>query len=126
MLRILLVQLAVFAVLAGLLGLPPIRRALVPRAARRQRSHACAAEQFQAHGLHRTRDRTGILIFVSLGDRYARIVADDGIAAKVPQKAWQSAVDELTARMSRREIAEGFLGAIAACAERAGAALPQD
>ncbi len=115
-LRILLVQLAVFVVMAGLLGLPRIRRALVPKAARRRRAHDYASEQFIAHGLHRTRDRTGILIFVSLGDRYARILADDGIAAKVPQHAWQSAVDELTARMSRREIADGFLGAIAVCA----------
>ena len=49
-LRILLVQLAVFVVMAGLLGLPRIRRALVPKAARRRRVHDYASEQFIAHG----------------------------------------------------------------------------
>ena len=71
-----------------------------------------------------TRDRTGILIFVSLAERYARIIADDGIAAQVPQSHWQSAVDELTARMSRREIAEGFPRRDRCLRQRAGAALP--
>ena len=62
-----------------------VRVALMPRAARRAVAHRAAMEQFRIRGIARKKDRTGILIFVSLAERYARIVADDGIAARVPQ-----------------------------------------
>jgi hypothetical protein len=39
-------------------------------------------EQFHIRGIARTQDRCGVLIFVSLEDRYVRVVADDGIAAR--------------------------------------------
>ena len=41
-------------------------------------------------GLARKKDRNGVLIFVSLAERYARIIADEGIAARVPQSQWQA------------------------------------
>ena len=59
-----------------------------------------------------TKERTGILIFVSLAERYARIIADDGIAARVPQSHWQGAVDALVAHMREGRIADGFVAAI--------------
>jgi len=62
-----------------------------------------------------TRDRTGVLIFVSLAERYARIIADEGIAAKVSNREWQEAIDALTAHMRDGRIAQGFLAAIERC-----------
>jgi len=59
----------------------------------------------------------GVLIFVSLAEHYARIIADEGIAAKVDQKEWQVAIDTLTAQMREGHVAEGFLAAIAICGE---------
>jgi putative membrane protein len=112
---ILLLQVAVFFVLAVLLCLPPVRVALVPRAARRAKAHHAAMEQFMIRGVSRTKDRTGILIFVSLAERYARIVADEGIAARVPQSEWQGAVDALVAHMRDGHIGEGFIAAIERC-----------
>jgi putative membrane protein len=112
---ILLLQVAVFVVLAVLLCLPRVRIALVPRAARRAKAHRAAMEQFMIRGVSRKKDRTGILIFVSLAERYARIVADEGIAARVPQSEWQGAVDALVAHMRRGRIDEGFIAAIERC-----------
>lgn len=63
----------------------------------------------------RASQRCGILIFVSLTERYARIVADDGVAAKIPQSEWQSIVDRLTTDLAAARIADGFAGAIASC-----------
>jgi len=117
--RIFLLQLAVFAVAVLVLSWPPLRIALVPPPVRRARAHRAAIEQFFARGLTLTRDRTGVLIFVSLAERYARIVADEGIAAKVSNREWQVAVDALTAHMRDGRIAQGFLAAI----ERCGAVL---
>lgn len=113
--HILLLQLALFFALAALLCLPRIRIALVPRAARRAIAHRVAMEQFMIRGVSRKKDRTGILIFVSLAERYARIIADEGIASRVPQSEWQHAVDALVAHMRRGRMADGFLVAIGLC-----------
>ena len=114
--RILSLQIVVFVVLCVVLCLPPVRVALMPRAARRAVAHRVAVEQFNIRGIARTTDRSGILIFVSLAERYARIIADDGIAARVPQTQWQGAVDALVAHMRDGRIADGFVAAIDICA----------
>jgi putative membrane protein len=113
--RILLLQTVVFFLLAMLLCLPRVRVALVPRAARRAVAHRVAMEQFSIRGIARKKDRSGILIFVSLAEHYARIVADEGIAARVPQSEWQGAVDVLVTHMSGGRIADGFITAIDVC-----------
>lgn len=115
--RILALQVAVFVVLAIVLCLPRVRVALVPRAARRAIAHRAAMEQFAIRGIAHKKDRSGILIFVSVAERYARIVADDGIAARVPQAEWQGAVDALVGHMSGGRIADGFIAAIEACGQ---------
>jgi putative membrane protein len=113
--RILLLQTIVFFALTVLLCPPRVRVALLPRALRRAAAHRAAAEQFLIRGIARKKDRSGILIFVSLAERYARIVADEGIVARVPQSEWQGAVDLLVAHMRAGRIADGFIAAIEAC-----------
>jgi putative membrane protein len=113
--RILSLQIVVFLALSVLFYMPRMRVALLPRAARRALAHRFAMEQFAIHGLSRKKDRTGILIFVSLTERYARIIADEGIAARVPQARWQVAVDALLAHMRDGRIADGFITAIDVC-----------
>jgi putative membrane protein len=87
----------------------------MPRRARRAMAHRVAMEQFRIRGLARKPERTGILIFVSLAERYARIIADDGISARVPQSQWQAAIDALIAHMRDGRIADGFVAAIELC-----------
>jgi putative membrane protein len=115
-LTILSLQLLLFVALAILLCLPRVRVALIPRRARRAMAFRVATEQFFTRAVSRTRDRSGILIFVSLAERYARIVADEGIAARVPQSHWQGAVDALVAHAREGRIADGFVAAIGICA----------
>jgi putative membrane protein len=116
--RILVLQVVVFFALLMPLCLPRIRVALMPRKTRRLIAHRAAMEQFAMRGLARKKDRSGVMIFVSLAERYARIVADDGIAARVPQTEWQAAVDALVAHMRDGRIADGFVTAIELCGEK--------
>ena len=113
--RIFLIQLAVFIVAGLLFTLTPLRFALVPRAALRARAHRAALEQFVVRRIGHTKNRTGILIFVSLAERYARIIADEGIAQKVPNSEWQAAIDALVSHMRSGKIAAGFTAAIERC-----------
>lgn len=115
--RILSLQIIAFMILMGAFCWTPVRTALMPRRLRRAAAHRVAMEQFQARGIARKDDRTGVLIFVSLAERYARIIADDGIAARVPQAQWQAAVDVLIVHMRGGRIAEGFIAAIAICGD---------
>ena len=114
---ILSLQIALFIMLVVVLCLPRVRVALLTRRAQRAVAHRAAMEQFRIRGLARTRERTGVLIFVSLAERYARIVADEGIASRVPQSEWQGAVDALIAHTRDGRIADGFITAIDLCGE---------
>jgi putative membrane protein len=113
--RILSLQIVLFFALMVILCLPRVRIALMPPKARRAVAHRVAMEQFASRGIARKADRSGILIFVSLAERYARIIADGGIVARVPQSEWQTAVDALVAHMRDGRITEGFIMAIEIC-----------
>jgi len=110
-----LVQLAAFIVTAMLLSLPAIRFRIVPRRAMRERAHIEAMRQFLAQGLHLTERRTGVLIFVSVAERYAEIVADSGINAKVAPAVWQDAVDAALEAIKDGRIGDGLVAAVGRC-----------
>ena len=112
---ILSLQLALFVGLAAMLSVPRVRVGLLPKATRQAIAHRAAMEQFMLRGIGRTEGRTGVLVFVSLAERYARIVADEAIASRVAQADWQSAIDALVDHMRRGRIADGFVEAIERC-----------
>ena len=119
--RIFVAQLIVFLISAVLFSWQGLRILLVPRALQRARAHRAALEQFVLRGISRTRNRCGVLVFVSLAEHYARIIADEGIAQKVRASEWQEAIDVLTTHMREGQIGAGFIAAI----ERCGAVLAQ-
>jgi putative membrane protein len=123
--RILLLQLLAFVVLFAIGCLPAVHAALTPRWMRRALAHRLAQEQFIMRGIARTSDRSGVLIFVSHAERYVRIIADDGIAARVSQREWQDAVDALIVHMREDRIADGFIAAIELCADKLAAHFPR-
>jgi putative membrane protein len=69
--------------------------------------------QFLAHGLHVTRERTGVLIFAALSDRQVEIIADEGIYSRVDPDVWADSVAVLTAGLKEGRPAKGFESAIA-------------
>lgn len=93
---------------------PAIRILLVPRRLRYRRSHNAAIKQFLARNVHITAERTGVLIFVSLAERYAEIVADSGINSRVEQAAWDNIIRELVEAARDDRLAAGFVAAIGA------------
>jgi putative membrane protein len=113
--RIFLAQLIVYLVAAVVFSWAPLRILLVPRAVQRARSHRAALEQFVLRGISRTRNRCGVLIFVSLAEHYARIVADEGVAQRVHASEWQAAIDALTMQVREGHLAAGLIAAIGRC-----------
>ncbi|HEY2356917.1 MAG TPA: TPM domain-containing protein [Phenylobacterium sp.] len=110
-------QAALFIATALIVSIPSVRRALTPRSLKRLRVQRRAAEQFIAKNLHLTRDRTGILIFVSLGEHMAELIADDGIADHVEPHVWDRAMAALTDGLKRGQPEAGFAAAVGLCAD---------
>jgi putative membrane protein len=110
--RLLSVQIAVFCVLVIVFGLPRIRAGLLPRKARRAIAHQAAMDQFVRRGLAEPSSGPAILIFVSLAERYARIIANEQVASRISDHEWRLALDQLIEQLRLGRIADGFIAAI--------------
>lgn len=110
-----LIQLIVFIVSALVLSLPMIRFRIVPKRRMWGRAHAEAMRQFLAQGLHLTEQRTGVLIFASVIERYAEIVADSTINAKVNPDVWAGAIAAMITAIKDGRPADGFVAAVQLC-----------
>lgn len=105
--------LAIAATLLVLWAFPAIRILLVPRRMQYRHAHDNAVKQFLARNVHITAARTGVLLFVSLAERYAEVVADSGINQKVPQETWDNVVRILSDHARAGRLAEGYVAAVA-------------
>ncbi len=106
------IQIVIFVVLAALLVRTPLGAVFTPRAVRREHVHAAALTQFRARGIGATREHTGVLIYVSLPDRIAEVVADTAIFAKVSPDHWAATVTALTDGIRAGAPGAGFVRAI--------------
>ena len=110
-----LIQVGVFVTLALVFLWTPVTMRLVPHGAKMHRAARLAREQFFLRGLHETADRHGVLLFVSVAERYVEIIADRGIHARVPEGAWDAIVADFTRTVGDGRIADGFVAAIERC-----------
>ncbi|MFN4176126.1 TPM domain-containing protein [Phenylobacterium sp.] len=106
-----------FVATLALVSIPAVRRALTPKAMKRDRVRRRAQEQFVAKNLHATRERTGVLIYVSFAEHMAELIADEGIAEHVEPGVWDRAMAALVAGLKRREPGAGFAAAVGLCAD---------
>jgi putative membrane protein len=116
-------ELFALQILGGVLGWIAGRLALVERLlagkGHQERAVQARAEQaFFEHGLHETRDGTGVLIFASLRERRAVVIGDRGIHARMGDDEWKRAVEALVEGMRRDSPGEGFVAAIAIAGAR--------
>jgi len=121
-----LVQLAVFLVLTVLILPMPVRTALVPPQVKHEHAHRRALEQFLVQNLHTTGGHTGVLIFVSVAERHAEILADAAIDARVPVGTWDTIVSELARSIGKGQPAEALITAIAAVGTHLAEAFPPE
>ncbi|MGH6890126.1 MAG: TPM domain-containing protein [Rhizomicrobium sp.] len=94
----------------------PLRLKVVPRHVRRQHAQALAHREFAARILASHERKGGMLFFVSLGERYAEILADRDTHAQVGSDAWNRIVADYIATAKRGRIADGVVAAVDACA----------
>jgi putative membrane protein len=94
-----------------------IQRFFLPIDERKASVHQRALLEFHEAGLKKTEGQTGILLFVSLLEREAVVLFDQGIAQHCQPETFQKVVDELISGAKRKDLASGFERAIHFCTE---------
>ena len=90
----------------------PLRLFLVPGPIKHERVRARSIMCFKVGAERRTHGRTGILIYLSMAERRAEIVADEAIAAKVAPEVWGDAMAAMLAHIREGNVADGMIAAI--------------
>lgn len=99
----------------------PFRGVLIPAPVRGRRVRRRAVQFFKASAEKRTAARVGVLLYLSLAEHRAEIVADQAIVGKVEDGVWGEAMVALVDRIRAGDPA----GGMAAAVERIGAVLAE-
>jgi putative membrane protein len=106
-----------FGLAIGASRLDFAQRLLTPRIDQTQQVEMRAEIEFYEHGVGQTEGNTGILLFVSLLEHRAVVLADHAIAEKVDHEVWQELVDLMIQGVKRGDFASGMTQAIERCGE---------
>jgi putative membrane protein len=93
----------------------PLRRLLLGQAITETEVYQRALQAFHELGVADTRDRTGILIFVSILEKRVQVLGDLGISEKASDSTWDEVVEKVLDGIGRSDLVGGLVDAIDAC-----------
>lgn len=99
----------------------PLKFFLIPGPIKSHRAYHRALAIFKVGADRRTTGRTGILIYLSMRERRAEIVADEAITSKVAPEAWGEAMAAMLAELKHGRVGAGMAAAV----ERVGTILAE-
>lgn len=114
----------VFLIVRFAFAWTPLRMALTPASTKTRRVRRRAVELFRAGTERRTKGRTGILLYLSLLERRAEIVADEAIHSRVDSEIWGDAMAALVDGVKAGRPGEGMALAVAKIGEVLAKCLP--
>ncbi len=91
--------------------------------------HAAATAAFLEQEVFSTRERTGILIYISLFEHRIEVMGDSGINRRVTAEDWAAVVTRIRKGIREGKLAEGLVEALGMCGvllERSGVTLRAD
>lgn len=110
-----------FVAVWALIVWTPLRFFLVPPPVKTARALGRAIDLFKVGAERRTHGRTGILIYLSMREHRAEIVADEAIVSQVTPETWGEAMAAMLAEIKQGRLADGMIAAV----ERVGAVLSE-
>ena len=114
LLGVMVLQVIAFLTVRYALARQSWRLWLTPRATKRRRVRARAIELFRVAAEQRTAKRVGVLLYLSMGERMAEIVADAAIHPKVPPERWGDAMAALISEVHDGRTGAGMAAAVGA------------
>ena len=109
---LLLIGLVTFLVMLALQLWQPLKFKLIPGPVTADRVRDAAVRHFKVGAERRTHGRTGVLLYLSMREHRAEIVADEPIAEMVHAEMWGEAMADMLAEVSRGRLAEGLAAGV--------------
>jgi putative membrane protein len=98
-----------------LTNISAIDRIIIPKKARRFAVYQRALRHFVESGVYATKDRNGILLFISLMEHEVCIIADEGVLKKITQDQLDTFAQKLAEGIHRKELTATLVSCIASC-----------
>lgn len=95
--------------------IPFLKRLATTDAEMKEEVFQRALEVFHQSNVSKTKDRTGIMIYVSLLERRVEVMADNGIASVVKENYWDEIVSDLISQIKTGKIIDGMAAAVTHC-----------
>jgi putative membrane protein len=118
-------QICVFAALCWAFGWRPLLARIAPHSLLTERVHRAASLAFHDAAVVETRERTGILIYVSLLERRVAVLADRGIHQRVSDGTWDAVVERVVAGIRAGHADRGLIDGIRLCGEILARSFPR-
>jgi putative membrane protein len=96
---------------------PAFKRFLLGHSLIEHRVSQRASLAFVTEEVFKTRERTGILLFLSFLERKVVVLGDSGINTKVKQSDWDGIVDTIVKGIRNGKTVDGLIDAIRQCGE---------
>ncbi|WP_010544126.1 TPM domain-containing protein, partial [Sphingomonas elodea] len=109
----LVVSALTFLIVRVALAKDALRIALAPGSMKTRRVHARALTLFRTAAEKRTTGSTGVLLYLSLAEHRAEILADSAIHSRVTPEVWGAAMAALLAEVKQDRVGEGMAAAVA-------------
>jgi putative membrane protein len=109
---VLLAQLPFALAIYWVTGTALLLRNLVPRSMQQRQVNRRALRVFLEAGVTETRDRSGVLIYLSEAEHRAVILGDSGIHSRVEASEWQTDVDKLVLSIRQGRPGAGLVEAV--------------
>ncbi len=114
LLLIVFVSILIFYLLANI---PFFDRLITPKRVRNRAVYNKAIKTFVHSGVYKTKSNTGILLFFSIFERKIQIIADSGIASKIPQETWRNLANSLAEGFKSKNPTDTIVKAIEKCGQ---------
>jgi putative membrane protein len=114
-------EVVLVCLLAFLLGMglarfvPAVKRLFAGSSLLERRVALRAADAFIGEEVFKTRDRTGILLFLSVLEHKVLVIGDQGINAKVDKRDWQDVANTVVGGITSGKPVDGLVEAIGKC-----------
>jgi putative membrane protein len=95
----------------------PVKRLMLSQSYMDQATRKRAENAFLEEEVFNTRQRTGIMIFISFFEHEVIVMADKGISKEVDQKEWDSMVRKIIDNVKQGKLVDGIEAAILRCGE---------
>jgi putative membrane protein len=108
---------ATFLFVSFVLEYSDIKYKIIPKKVTKDRCEKMAIAQFYKLGINKTKSHKAILLFVSLKERYVRVVTDENIKQKIDDDFWKSVVKEFVNFVKNGSVDKGLIQIVKKCGE---------